>query len=43
MANWLISLQAGLLFEKQKNLDMKWLLGQFSNGTPTNWQEDDHY
>lgn len=37
VANWLIALQGGRLFQKSSTLDMMWSPSTFNNGTPTNW------
>ncbi|KQT35626.1 serine hydrolase [Chryseobacterium sp. Leaf405] len=37
IANWIIALQNGRLFQKSSTLDMMWSPSTFNNGTPTNW------
>ncbi len=37
MANWILALQNGRLFQKASTLDRMWSPGKFNNGTPTNW------
>lgn len=37
MANWVIALQNGKLFQKSSTLNLMWSPGNFNNGTPTNW------
>lgn len=37
MANWIIALQNGRLFQKSSTLNMMWSQSTFNNGTPTNW------
>jgi len=37
MANWIIALQNGKLFQKSATLDLMWSPSKFNNGNPTNW------
>ncbi|KFC18951.1 serine hydrolase [Epilithonimonas lactis] len=37
MANWIIALQNGQLFQKSSTLDLMWSPSKFNNGNPTNW------
>ncbi len=37
MANWVIALQNGKLFQKSATLDLMWSPSKFNNGNPTNW------
>lgn len=37
MANWIIALQKGQLFQKSGTLDLMWSPSKFNNGNPTNW------
>lgn len=37
MANWIIALQNGKLFQKSSTLDLMWSPSKFNNGNPTNW------
>ncbi|RZJ37146.1 MAG: class A beta-lactamase-related serine hydrolase [Chryseobacterium sp.] len=37
IANWIIALQNGRLFQKSSTLNMIWSPSTFNNGTPTNW------
>lgn len=37
MANWIIALQTGKLFQKSSTLDLMWSPSKFNNGNPTNW------
>ncbi|MDQ0065645.1 serine hydrolase [Chryseobacterium lathyri] len=37
IANWLIALQSGRLFQKSSTLNMMWTPSTFNNGTPTSW------
>ena len=37
VANWIIALQNGSLFQKSSTLGMMWSPSTFSNGTPTTW------
>lgn len=37
MANWIIALQNGQLFQKSSTLDLMWSPSKFNDGNPTNW------
>ncbi|KFC20517.1 serine hydrolase domain-containing protein [Chryseobacterium sp. FH1] len=37
MANWIIALQNGQLFQKPATLDLMWSPNKFNDGNPTNW------
>jgi len=37
IANWIIALQNGRLFQKSSTLNMMWSPSTFNDGTPTNW------
>lgn len=37
LANWVIALQAGKLFQKSSTLDLMWSRSKFNNGNLTNW------
>ncbi len=37
VANWIIALQNGRLFQRPSTLTEMWSPGNFNNGTPTNW------